>query len=474
MTKKQCRLTNDGLNKIKEILKQDVNYTTSDDKKILKHPVEEISWENSPAIYSAININKLCKIGKEEGEDYTIDDDTIKDIFIPPSNKGLHEGSIKTFFKLIIKVTLDNLNSEKNSLKQKSKFSEIKNIEKQINKIGKIKTQIYSKNKRHNYWECPDCEESNLKRANINQPNYYVERGSIEQNCYNALQSKNSELIRIKAPKMWGKSYLLKHLSRYNKEELKCDSIYIDIKVFVDQSLLTDDVSNFVKDICQFICESLDISISMERFWKKDESMTLNLVRFFEDKLIPRLDKPLCLILDEIDWLFHNVADTFLYAIRYVWTRAITKREQWSNLKLFMAYNTDIPNPQNSIILDYGTSLYLPPFQTQEIQELAKRYSEITEFNEHQVAAVYKLVGGNPYLVKTTLNLISEYNPENNKPQSPIKFEGEGENTKIKLGGELYREGAFREHLDERWSYLIKDPDFAQYNESNSQVCRCC
>jgi hypothetical protein len=129
---------------------------------------------------------------------------------------------------------------------------------------------------------------------------------------------------------------------------------------------------------------------------------------YFEQYLLSESSKPLTLGLDESDRLFESpeIADDFFGLLRALHEEA-KRRDIWKKLRLIVVHSTEvyIPMDVNKSPFNVGLPIDLPEFNSQQVQDLAKRHG--LNWSDGEVVELMGLVGGHPYLVRLAIYHIS-------------------------------------------------------------------
>ncbi|HEY9837642.1 MAG TPA: AAA-like domain-containing protein, partial [Vampirovibrionales bacterium] len=125
---------------------------------------------------------------------------------------------------------------------------------------------------------------------------------------------------------------------------------------------------------------------------------------YFEQYLLPELNSPLTLGLDEVDRLFEfpEIADDFFGLLRSLHEEA-KRRDIWKQFRLIVVYSSEvyIPLDINKSPFNVGLPIELPEFTPAQVMELAQRHH--LNWHSNQVETLMELVGGHPYLVRLAL-----------------------------------------------------------------------
>jgi transcriptional regulator with XRE-family HTH domain len=233
---------------------------------------------------------------------------------------------------------------------------------------------------------------------------FYVERPPIEERCYQTILQP-SALIRIKAPRQMGKTSLmariLHHASCRDYRTVPLTFQLVDKTVFAN-------LDKFLKWFCAYVGRELNIPNQLDDYWDEIFGSKVNCKDYFEKYLLPQIDTPLVLGLDEIDRVFQypDIAEDFLGLLR-AWHEESKRRDIWKKLRLIVVHSTEVYIPMNinQSPFNVGLPVDLPEFNAEQIQDLAARHN--LNWSESEVAKLMALVGGHPYLVRVALYHIS-------------------------------------------------------------------
>ncbi|MGB3653705.1 MAG: AAA-like domain-containing protein, partial [Rivularia sp. (in: cyanobacteria)] len=196
---------------------------------------------------------------------------------------------------------------------------------------------------------------------------FYLERNGIESVCYQTLE-KPAALIRIKAPKLMGKTSLVRRIiAQGNKQNYQ--AVYLDLGG-VNKEVITN-LDNFLRWLCSKVSLELELENQLDNAWNTSFlGSNDNCTAYFKKHVLKQINSPLVLVLDEVDRLFpySEVVEDFLGMLRS-WHEKGKISEVWKLLRLVLAHSTEVYIP-----LDYHQS----PFN-------AGVPIELQEFNREQV-----------------------------------------------------------------------------------------
>ena len=234
---------------------------------------------------------------------------------------------------------------------------------------------------------------------------FYVERDGIESICYETIV-KPASLIRIKAPKLMGKTSLMTRVLAH-AESQNYQTVYLDLSG-VERAILTN-LDKFVRWLCLMVGRKLKLENRLKDYWDTEIlGSNDNCTVYFEEYLLPQIDCPLVLGLDEVDKIFpyNQVIEDFLGMLRS-WHEKGKIFEQWKQLRLVMAHSTEvyIPLDMNQSPFNAGLPVALLEFDHKQVIDLARLHG--LNWDDIQVEELMNIVGGHPYLVRLAIYEVS-------------------------------------------------------------------
>ncbi|NES25583.1 MAG: hypothetical protein F6K41_43480 [Symploca sp. SIO3E6] len=230
---------------------------------------------------------------------------------------------------------------------------------------------------------------------------FYIERAGIESIGYETVV-KPGALIRIKAPKLMGKTSLLMRLLDYAASE-KARTVYLDLNS-VNKSVLTN-LSAFLRWLCLQVSRQLKLDNQINNYWDTDIlGSNDNCTVYFEEYLLPQINFPLVLGLDNIDRLFpyREVIEDFAGLLRS-WHEKGKISEVWRQLRLVVAHSTEvyIPLDINQSPFNAGVPLELTEFDPIQVKHIARMHR--LNWHNSEVEKLMNMVRGHPYLVSLAI-----------------------------------------------------------------------
>ncbi|MBR8831507.1 MAG: hypothetical protein N5P05_003148 [Chroococcopsis gigantea SAG 12.99] len=234
---------------------------------------------------------------------------------------------------------------------------------------------------------------------------YYVQRQPLEDRCYGEI-TKPGGSLKIKGAYLTGKTSLITRLLERSKQQ-GYHTIYINLSLA--ESYILQNLERLLRWFCTHISLALNLPDKISEYWDSSSAAEMNCVLYFERYLLPNINVPIVIALDEADRLFDfaDVSDLFLHLLGWFHEKA-KHNPVWQKLRLVITHAMEQypPSTLKPSSLSIGLSVNLPPFNLQEVQQLATRYR--LELSIYQLEQLMALVGGNPFLVRLAFYEISQ------------------------------------------------------------------
>ena len=266
---------------------------------------------------------------------------------------------------------------------------------------------------------------------------FYVERSKMESDCYQQILEPGS-MIRIKAPKLMGKTSLLNRIVEHTKTN---DYRLVRLNFRDAETRIFSNINTFFDWFCFNISEQLELECNIDRYLQGRGGILVNCKKYFQTEVLEAIDCPLVLALEEIDYIFHyeEIAQEFLKMLRS-WFEETKKTDIWENLRMVLLHSTNVyvELPHNQSPFNVGFPVELTEFSQQNILDLARRHQ--LSWETDKVAALMAIVGGYPYLVRMALYHLHDSN------LSLVEV----------LQNAATDVGIYRHHLQSHWANLQK------------------
>lgn len=231
---------------------------------------------------------------------------------------------------------------------------------------------------------------------------FYIARSNLEDGIYGQLMEPGG-LVRIKAPREFGKSSLMSRVVA-KLEGAGAKTVSIDFREIEPRYL--QDLDGFLKWFCRQITRSLDLRIKVGEVW--DEDGGSDACRdYFEDHVLPMISEMLVLELDDVDELLSESIGEWkiqFFKMLRAWFERGRSDKRWGKLRMVLVHSREIG--KETIVaanspFNVGDETRLPAFTSDQVEELVNRHS--LRPIEPIVERLMELVSGYPYLVRRAL-----------------------------------------------------------------------
>ena len=238
-----------------------------------------------------------------------------------------------------------------------------------------------------------------------NISSFYIQRPEIENNCYqNILQP--GALIRIKSPRKMGKTYLISRIFDHVKQK---GYRTVSINLWSRENLT--DLKTFLQRFCAILSLELGLEDQIDQSWSSRFGSQDNCTNYLKKYILPVIDSPLVLGLDNIDEIFPypEITQQFSALLR-AWHEKAKTEDIWQNLRLVIAHSqeVDISIDINQSPFNVGLSVKICEFNSMQIKELVGKYG--LNFSDSEITQLRDMINGHPYLLTTVLDKISKGN----------------------------------------------------------------
>ncbi len=227
---------------------------------------------------------------------------------------------------------------------------------------------------------------------------FYLEPSFINSTGYEIIENKR--LIRIKGPNLMGKSSLMDRIIHYAASQ-NYKTVYLDLNTVGDETL--KDSNKFLSWFCKKISKNLKLDCQLNT--EENYSIHSLVTEYFEDDLLPTINYPLVLALDNFERFFpyQEVRNNMFAMLRY-WYEQINNVPIWEMFHLLIAHSTTdyCADDINYSPLNVGYPLELPMFNELQVLDLAQRH-QLQWTKEVEIKYLMALVGGHPYLVRKAM-----------------------------------------------------------------------
>ena len=229
----------------------------------------------------------------------------------------------------------------------------------------------------------------------------YINRPPVEELVYSEITHPGC-LSRIKAPRLMGKSSLLARILARAKA-IGYKSVYLDFQE-ADSAIFVS-LDKFLRWFCANVGRQLNLNSMLDEYWDEDMGSKVSCKIYFEGYLLKQIDSPVVLALNEVNRVFEHprIAQDFLPMLRS-WHEQAQSVEIWQKLRVVVVHSTEVyvPLKINQSPFNVGLSVGLPPFNSEQVQDLAQRHG-LDWIDGSETQQLMAMVGGHPYLVSVAL-----------------------------------------------------------------------
>lgn len=221
--------------------------------------------------------------------------------------------------------------------------------------------------------------------------------------------SKRDSIILIKGARQMGKTSLLARGLQYAREQ-GTKSVSTDLQKFNSDSFRS--VKSLYITMSESFADQLDLDIDPASVWEERRGPNANFERFVRRAVLGRSNGPLVWAMDEVDRLFATPFGTEFFGLLRSWhnERALDPAGPWASLTIAIAYATEAHlfiTDMNQSPFNVGTRLNLEDFTQVQVAELNRRYQNPIKAQD-ELNRFYRLVGGQPYLVRRGLHELAQ------------------------------------------------------------------
>ncbi len=230
---------------------------------------------------------------------------------------------------------------------------------------------------------------------------FYIERqGDADLLAEN---QRSGHTMTITGPRQVGKTSLLVRGAQAARQAYGARVVYLDLQSMSQESLTTQ--ARFFQEFAYALVDELAIDpVEVEKSWQNPLADGRKLTRLLERIVLPALDAPLLLVLDEVDRLLLTDYHADFFGLLRSWHNLRARHGRWETFSLLMAITTEpyllIKDMQQSPF-NVGLMVYLQDFTESQVRELNGRYH--TPIPEAQIPTLYQLLNGHPFLTRVAL-----------------------------------------------------------------------
>ena len=234
------------------------------------------------------------------------------------------------------------------------------------------------------------------------ESSFYIERPTDDK--FRAAIARQDSIVLVKGARQVGKTSLLAR----GLQRARDGGARVVMTDFQNLSLADlDSFASLMLSLATSFADQLDLDVSPAELWKADRSPGVNLELFLRREVLAKIPAHVVWGLDEVDRLFTCGFGTEVFGLFRSWhnKRALDPTGPWRRLTLAIAYATEahlFVTDLNQSPFNVGTRLELDDFSLEQVEELNRRYDSPLAA-PGDVARLYDLIGGHPYLVHRAL-----------------------------------------------------------------------
>ena len=284
--------------------------------------------------------------------------------------------------------------------------------------------------------------------STLGQPSYpdtdipfstYIHRPNVEALCFDTLLNYSGTLVRIKSPKLTGKTSLVNYI--LNKLAAQgAHTVNLSLRLADSQTHFSS-IDIFLRWFCFNIEQELGLESQLNQYWNVEWlGSKVSCTTYFEKYLLAQDEDPIVLCIDDVDLLFpHQQLYEDFFGLLRSWYEKARSRVQWKKLRLILSHSTEayIRLNINQSPFNVGLPVELQELTVDQAAELGQRigWSGPTDY----IQPLITLLGGHPYLLEKAFNFLKTY------PDIPL--------TEF-LDKAPTQSGIYRNHLQEIWKEL--------------------
>jgi hypothetical protein len=232
---------------------------------------------------------------------------------------------------------------------------------------------------------------------------FYVTR-STDREFHHAIARRDS-IVLVKGTSQVGKTSLLAR-GLHHARQTGARVVFTNLEKLNAGEL--ESAETLLLAVGHSIVDQLELDGSPDEVWDTRRGPNANFERFLQRQVLRTVSDPIVWGVDQIDRLFHYDFGEEVLAMFRSWhnERALDPSGPWARLTLAIAYATEAQlfiTDLNKSPFNVGTRLELDDFDLETVAELNRRHGAPLK-HYADVARLYDLVGGHPYLVRRSLH----------------------------------------------------------------------
>jgi len=229
---------------------------------------------------------------------------------------------------------------------------------------------------------------------------FYIER-ELDQKAAKLI-AKAGVTIRIRGNRQTGKSSALARLYQ-RARDLGQSAIYIDFQQLDEEQMKSLD--SLLHHLALIIAQQLATNESPDRHWQTALGPKDKLNQFLQKDVLARIEKPLVLLMDEVDRIFAFPYRNDFFGLVRSWHSRRAIDPVWTRLNLVLAYSTEatlLIKDQTQSPFNVGEGFHAHDLSRSQVEELNQKHG--SPLKTVQEADLFMdLIGGHPFLVRRAL-----------------------------------------------------------------------
>jgi hypothetical protein len=206
----------------------------------------------------------------------------------------------------------------------------------------------------------------------------------------------------IRAPRQTGKTSLLMRGMQHARSHGQA-VVFFDVQGSGRERLASSEM--FLRGMAEAISDELALDEPLlEQAWQGTRGASVKLQRFLEKQVLPSLDKPLVLAIDEADGLLQSNFYTDFFSLLRSWHNRRATNPEWEKFNLVLVISTEpylLIADVNQSPFNVGLHLGLSDFTVEQVRDLNLRHGSPVGAND--LAMLMNLLQGHPYLTRRAL-----------------------------------------------------------------------
>ena len=237
-------------------------------------------------------------------------------------------------------------------------------------------------------------------------PEPYIERPLLTSSCLETLKQPGS-LLRIKALRQMGKTILLNRtLAQVQQQGYRV----VNLSLKLAERSAFKDLDKLLRWFCHLVSRELHLPYELDKYWEEEFGSKTNCTTYLEEYVLPQDSSPLVLAFDDVDLVFphQKISEDFFGLLRF-WHERAKSRELWKQLRLAVAYSTEvyIPLNINQSPFNVGVRVEVPEFSLKQTEQFARLHQ--LNLTSEQNQQLIQMVGGHPHLLEMAFTHLKNY-----------------------------------------------------------------